>query len=247
MGLSSQTEINTADNYLLEINESILEIEKRIQSINSTTYWLRKYKWKNESYKQLDELEDIYNKYLSALEQLKTMKEGTIKFVKFQSQVVKITGFNDEFNAHYDLSITYIDEDKFDKALIELEKSVPFQEKIVEVRKEQLKDINWYNLEIISTLYLEDNKYLEYLNAKRTVLLKLKENSNIPKSERFKESDPIYDEYNELYVRDSEYSEAIEAWIYDNVHTYWDKSKDILTEADIKYNSFIKDFRLDYQ
>lgn len=244
MYLDDPAEIRIANSNLDDINMWIDDAKSINKKIKEKIAEFKKLNLKKESLEKLDKLEAISNQYSESLKNLELAQENYRNYIEYFDFQAKLFQEAEKFNSHFDLSNEYKDEEKYDKALEELDKAIILQEKVLSIRKEQLENKGKYKMEFIADLYNEEVKYTEFIYKKREELQELVSNPKKPLSQRFLESDKIYNEYNQIFMEDTEYGEFLAGWFNDNIGIYIEKSNDILTDTDIDYNSFMKDFNL---
>jgi hypothetical protein len=235
------SEVDNAKTHLDVIDKEIKSAKETMASMNGTVTLLENKKLSDSSDKQLIELREVLRLYSDSLDNLEKASKGYDDFIELSDYQAQITFKLDKFLSIDGLAEEYIDDGKYDLALEQLRKAIVINEDMLDVRKAQHALFS-EKFTIVDRLLKEDEAYEEFILQKEKDLEALTKNPNIAASERFKKSDALYETYNNIYVEPNDAASYMGSWIDNNIGIYLQKSDDILTSADIKYNSLMENF-----
>lgn len=247
--LDLYTSVNVNKSYAY-LGEIAAETEKGLEKtmlINKSIYELRHFSLDDESLEKLMKLEEVNNRYISALNHIKRIEEGNRKLTAFLSLEGQIKNKNDKIGSFIDDVYSYIDYEKYDDALTVLSKARQLNKEVLDLRAQEKKEFTSLNTEFVDKLWQIEEVYIDYLDALEEDIISLKNNPSMSPSLRFINSDRLNSLYNELYLEESEYNEYLDTWAQDNIFYFQDIEEDLLIEADSGYNKVMEEFDLNFK
>ncbi len=234
---------DSASAMLTTINAEISTVESVIANLNSTVDGLGRERLSQNSQEQLKELQMIIQLYSNSLENLQQAAENYGVLIAYYQYEAQILSKLDKFFSYMDLVSGYVDDEKYDSALVQLRKAMALNDQMLDLRKEQAEKFG-DRFELANRQLAEDLKYEEFITEHEKELIALQQNPFIATDEIFRKSDKLYEEYQSLFVEPNDASSLVGAWLDENINFYLHQSDEILTGADVKYNSFMEDFYL---